>query len=352
MNNTYRIIDANANRVCEGLRVIEDWLRFVAENQELTAEVKAMRHTIRDTLRELDGKMLLKRAASTDVGLAVSQAETAPGKEQLLPANFKRVQEGLRVIEESLKLLQYPSLAKAVERCRFHTYTLEQLVQPLTAMAKKRQALATDLYGLTAREFSRGRSNVEMVRAMIDGGIRLIQYREKDLTPKEKLKECDTIRHLTREAGVTFIVNDHPDLALLVEADGIHLGQDDLDPVRVRRLVGPEPIIGLSTHSPQQGRAALTQQVDYIGVGPIFPTFTKKDVCPPVGLEYLDYAVENIPLPFVAIGGIKEHNLRQVLQRGAKLVALVTEITGAENIPQKIKTLRKIIQEERDKHEL
>jgi thiamine-phosphate pyrophosphorylase len=172
------------------------------------------------------------------------------------------------------------------------------------------------------------------------------------LTPKEKLKECDTIRHLTREAGVTFIVNDHPDLALLVEADGIHLGQDDLDPVRVRRLVGPEPIIGLSTNSPQQGRAALTQQVDYIGVGPIFPTFTKKDVCPPVGLEYLDYAVENIPLPFVAIGGIKEHNLRQVLQRGAKLVALVTEITGAENIPQKIKTLRKIIQEERDKHEL
>lgn len=352
MNSVFRILDANANRVCEGLRVIEDWLRFTAGDVELTAQTKTLRHTVRDTLREFDGEFLRERAADTDVGLAISQEEAAPSREQLLPANFKRAQEGLRVIEENLKLSECSEAAKAIERCRFLTYTLEKLIQPLTARVKAKTMLNTDLYGLTAREFSKGRSNVDVVRAMIDGGLRLIQYREKDLTPKAKLMECDKIRCLTQEAEVTFIINDHPDLALLVKADGIHVGQDDLDPARLRKLVGQEMIIGLSTHCPQQGKAALAQLVDYIGVGPIFPTFTKKDVCTPVGLEYLDFAVQNIQLPFVAIGGIKEHNLRQVIRRGAKMVALVTEIVGAENIPQKITVLREIIREETEGYDL
>lgn len=200
--------------------------------------------------------------------------------------------------------------------------------------------LEADIYGITSEEHSLGRSNSEVVARMIDSGIRVIQYREKDKSAREKYRECLQIRKMTRDAGVTFIVNDHADLALLVEADGIHLGQDDLPPEKVRELVGAEMLIGLSTHSAAQAEAAVASGVDYIGVGPIFATKTKKDVGDPVGLEYLDYVVENLKLPFVAIGGIKEHNIGEVSRRGAKCIALVTEIVGAEDIGAKVRALR------------
>lgn len=203
--------------------------------------------------------------------------------------------------------------------------------------------LKADIYGITAEEYSLGRSNIEVVAQMIDSGIKVIQYRDKEKKARQKYEECLRIREMTREAGVTFIVNDHPDLALLVHADGVHLGQDDLPPERVRELVGEEMIIGLSTHSPAQARAAVRSGVDYIGVGPIFATRTKKDVCDPVGLSYLEYVVQNIDLPFVAIGGIKEHNIAEVSRRGAKCIALVTEIVGAEDIGAKVRALRTAI---------
>jgi len=195
------------------------------------------------------------------------------------------------------------------------------------------------IYGITAEEHSRGRSNTEVVREMIKAGIKIIQYREKDKNMSAKYRECLQLRQMTREAGVTFIVNDHPDLALLAEADGVHLGQDDLPAEAVRRLVGRKMIIGLSTHCPQQAEAALRAEVDYIGVGPLFPTSTKKDVCAPVGLTYLEYVVANIPLPFVAIGGIKKQNIREVIDRGATCVCLVTEIVGAADIQSLVRSL-------------
>lgn len=200
--------------------------------------------------------------------------------------------------------------------------------------------LKTGIYGITAEEYSRGRDNIQVVRQMIDAGIKIIQYREKEKKARQKYEECLVIRELTRQAGVTFIVNDHIDLALLADADGVHIGQDDLPPEQVRQLVGEERLIGLSTHSPAQARAAQAAAVDYIGVGPIFATQTKKDVCDPVGLEYLEYVVENVSLPFVAIGGIKEQNIRQVTARGARCIALVTEIVGAADISAKVTALQ------------
>ncbi|OPY58905.1 MAG: Thiamine-phosphate synthase [Pelotomaculum sp. PtaU1.Bin035] len=213
-------------------------------------------------------------------------------------------------------------------------------------MAIKR-GLATlmkaDIYGITAEEYSLGRSNIEVAGLMIASGIKVIQYREKEKKLRQKYDECLVIRKMTRVAGVTFIINDHVDLALLVDADGVHLGQDDLPPLKVRELAGEEMLIGLSTHSPVQAEAAVKSGVDYIGVGPIFATQTKKDVCEPVGLEYLEYAAKNIKLPFVAIGGIKEHNLAEVSRRGAACVALVTEIVGAEDIAAKVCALKAIL---------
>jgi len=201
---------------------------------------------------------------------------------------------------------------------------------------------ATDLYGITATEYSLGRSNVEVVREMIRADISIIQYREKEKKLHEQYRECLEIRILTREAGVLLIVNDHLDLALAVEADGVHLGQDDLPLQVARRLAGRHLLIGISTHSSDQAQAAFAAGADYIGVGPIFATKTKKDVCAPVGLEYLEYVARNINLPFVAIGGIKEHNLALVRARGAKCCALVSEIVGAPDIPAQVRSLREV----------
>ncbi|MBU1567374.1 MAG: thiamine phosphate synthase [Proteobacteria bacterium] len=205
--------------------------------------------------------------------------------------------------------------------------------------------LPPGIYGITAEKYSRGRSTDQVVRAMIDGGILIIQYREKRPVKSfaVMLEECREIRRLTREAGVLFIVNDYADIARLVDADGVHVGQDDLPVPAVRELIGPDKLIGLSTHNPEQAAAAVLAGADYIGVGPIFATTTKEDVCLPVGLEYLEHVVRCCPLPFVAIGGIKEHNLGQILQRGAKTVCLVTEIVGAEDIAATVGRLQAAI---------
>ncbi|MGE4299943.1 MAG: thiamine phosphate synthase [Desulfovibrionaceae bacterium] len=204
----------------------------------------------------------------------------------------------------------------------------------------RKSIIDTDIYCLTAAKFSRGRSNLDVVRAMLDAGASLVQYREKEMKMGVKYEECLAIRAMTRDAGAAFIVNDDIDLALLVEADGVHVGQHDLPVPAVRRLVGERMAIGLSTHTPEEARAAVAQGADYIGVGPIFRTYTKEDVVDPVGFGYLDWVAANIGLPFVAIGGIKEHNVAEVARHGARCVAIVTDIVEAEDIGAKIQAIR------------
>lgn len=207
-------------------------------------------------------------------------------------------------------------------------------------MKRQNRIIDTDLYCITSEEHSRGRSNIEVVSEMIEAGVKVIQYREKEKKLLHKYNECLKIRDMTKEAGVTFIVNDHVDLAILVEADGVHIGQDDLPIEKVRELVGKEMIIGVSTHSPEQAEEAVRRGADYIGVGPIYRTYTKKDVCDPVGLDYLNYVVRNLSVPHVAIGGIKQHNMLEVIERGAKCISMVTEIVGADDIGEKIRAIK------------
>ena len=208
---------------------------------------------------------------------------------------------------------------------------------------RNRIIIPEGIYGITGDNFAHGKNNLECVKAMIEGGIKIIQYRDKTKSIKEKVKEAKEIRELCKENGVVFIVNDHVDIAILVDADGVHIGQDDMNPSDVRKLIGNDKIIGLSTHSEEQGMEAyLNPDVDYIGVGPIFSTTTKDTA--PVGLEYLEYAVKNLHLPFTAIGGIKEHNLREIISRGAKNVCLVSDIVGADNITEKVRQLQNLIE--------
>jgi thiamine-phosphate pyrophosphorylase len=176
---------------------------------------------------------------------------------------------------------------------------------------------------------------------MLAAGIKIIQYREKrpDKSHRQMLAECRRIRAMTREAGALFVVNDYVDIALLAEADGVHVGQDDLPVPDVRRLIGSDKLIGLSTHSLEQAKAAQADGADYIGVGPLFSTRTKVDVTAPVGLATLDQALRAVDLPIVAIGGIKTHNIAEVARHGARTICLVTEIVAAEDIAAMVRKL-------------
>ncbi len=198
----------------------------------------------------------------------------------------------------------------------------------------------TDIYALTDSNLSLGRSVVEVVQALLNAQVKIIQYREKKLKAGEMLRQCQELRSMTHAAGACFIVNDHIDIAILVDADGVHIGQEDLPLGEVRKLVGPHKIIGLSTHNPEQAREAVALGADYIGVGPIFATQTKEDVCAPVGYEYLDFVAKNISLPFVAIGGIKRHNINEVVKHGGNCCALVSELVGAQDIVERVAEVR------------
>ena len=200
----------------------------------------------------------------------------------------------------------------------------------------KKEKLNHKLYCITGEKYSLGRSTVKVTEEMLKAGVKIIQYREKHKTKKQKYADCAELRRLTKIAGATFIVNDDIDIAMSVNADGAHIGQDDMPIEAARSLLGEDMIIGLSTHSPRQAMDAAGRGADYIGVGPIYPTKTKENVCAPVGIEYLDYVVGNMDIPFVVIGGIKLHNIDEVLKHGAKCAALVTEIVGAPDIKSRI----------------
>ncbi len=343
--NNWRIIDANINRASEGARVIEDITRFYYGNSDISEELKKLRHNVREILKENNSALLANRDPDNDCGFAISQKEISDKAEdhnEIILKNFKRLQEALRAIEENLKNAGYGTLAKSYEKRRFESYGIEK---KLFFLIKKKDVLNTDIYAITGEKFSLGRVNIEIVSELIDAGVKIIQYREKEKDMIEKYKECIKIREITKDADVCFIVNDNIDLAIAAEADGVHIGQEDMPINVVRKLVGENMIIGLSTHSPAQAKNAVENKADYIGVGPIFATRTKKDVVAPVGYEYLDYVAENINIPFVVIGGIKEHNISEVAKKRAKCFAMITEIVGAENIGKKIANLRSVISE-------
>jgi thiamine-phosphate pyrophosphorylase len=346
MNNVYRILDANINRASEGLRVLEDLARFYYNNKEISGRLKEIRHAIRKKCMRMLKDFLNSRDSINDVGLSLSKELGIDNKETLIElacANFKRIQEALRTIEENLRIIGQYEISKFYEECRFEAYDIEKAFFIATSKEKRRARFETDLYCITAQEHSKGRNNIEVVHEMIKAGVKVIQYREKDKKLKEKYYECMEIRKITKDARTTFIINDDIDIAMLVKADGVHIGQDDLPIEKVRELVGNSMIIGLSTHSQEQAKEAVEKGADYIGVGPIYRTYTKKDVCEPVGLDYLDYVVKNIDIPFVAIGGIKENNIHEVISCGARCIAMVTAVVGSDNIEEYIKGIREKI---------
>jgi len=185
----------------------------------------------------------------------------------------------------------------------------------------------------------------ENAQAIIDGGAKILQLRAKKLSSGEFLEACRIIRKITKDKGAIFIVNDRVDIALLADADGVHLGQDDLPVKEARRLLGNNKIIGYSTHNLREAIESEKLPVDYISFGPIFATKTKEDAQTPKGLKGLDEARKAVKIPIVAIGGITETNMAHVLKQAVESVAMISDILTARDIPQKINRLISIAQE-------
>jgi thiamine-phosphate pyrophosphorylase len=199
-----------------------------------------------------------------------------------------------------------------------------------------------DIYPVTCERLSAGRSNLEVLHAIIEGGARIVQLREKEYSAKDLYHLALKFREITSKAGVLLLINDHLDIAMAVEADGVHLGQDDL-PVAAARRIAPELLIGASTHSLEEALQAQEEGADYVNIGPIFPTKTKEGIEHYLGPDAIGAIGPEIRIPFTVMGGINESNIEQVLAKGARRVAIVTAITQAPDISERVSTLRKRI---------
>lgn len=205
------------------------------------------------------------------------------------------------------------------------------------------------LYLVTDRGLARGRPTVDVVREAVAGGVTCVQLREKSCGTRDFLEEARRLRALTRELGVPLIVNDRVDIALAIEADGVHLGQQDMPIPDARRVGPPEWIIGASAESLEQARLAEQAGADYVGVSPVFATPTKADAAPPLGLAGLRAIRAAVKIPLVAIGGIHAGNAREVIQAGADGIAVVSAIVAVESPMDAAKQLRQLVEGERDK---
>jgi thiamine-phosphate pyrophosphorylase len=326
---TARIIDAAANRAREALRVVEDYCRFSLNDPLLCRETKEMRHSLAECLGRTSHLPLLQsRDTLGDAGTALSTASESHRDSPLDVArtNLKRLQEALRSLEEYGKVVD-PEIGRAIERLRYRSYTLEKaLVAGSSARERLKNArlylLITGSACATSLEF--------LIEESVAGGVDIVQLREKELADGELLARARRVRQLTRKAGALFIVNDRPDIARLCEADGVHLGQDDMPIQEARRIVGAEPLIGVSTHSLELVRRAVMAGANYIGVGPVFPSPTKQFAHFP-GLEFVRTAFEETTLPAFALGGINHENVTEVLAAGAKRIAVSSAICAAND---------------------
>ena len=213
--------------------------------------------------------------------------------------------------------------------------------RPIHNIAIRKLASDFHLYVLTDHGLSRGRPNVEVVKEAIAGGADAIQLRDKGYTAKRLIQEALILRDITCESGIPFIVNDRVDVALAADADGVHLGQDDFPISWVRRLLGKDKIIGVSTHNLEEALQAEKDGADYISIGAVFPTATKPDAQPLAGLELITDIKRNVNIPLVAIGGIKEENAAQVREAGADCIAVISAVVSADDIENAARNIRK-----------
>lgn len=325
----YRILDAAANRAREGLRVLEDYVRFAWNDRHLARLCKELRHELTALLGELPQMALLSARntledVGTHLGTPAEYRRAQPA--DVLAAACKRTEEALRCLEEFGKVLN-THFGPRCEQLRYRVYTLEKAV--LRTGFNRDRLASQQLYLLLTEELCpRGAGPV--LHAALAAGVRMVQIREKRMTDRELVERCRWARRVTHEADALLIINDRPDIAAVVDADGVHVGQSELTVAEARQIVGPDRLVGVSTHNLEQAHQAVLDGADYLGVGPVFPSRTKT-FSTLAGLDFVHQVAGEITLPWFAIGGITVDNIAQVCEAGASRVAVSAAICAAED---------------------
>ncbi|MBM3966193.1 MAG: thiamine phosphate synthase [Planctomycetes bacterium] len=342
-----RILDANRNRVLEGLRTLEDLARFHSF-PELQAAYKGYRHTLLEASSGWDSNgMLAARNADEDVGRTqktAAERDRSNGLEAIAATASGRVEQGLRVLEETAKFA-FPSSSGAIESIRYRVYDTN---------AKLRLALAHDasffgqakLYVLVDCQLPL-RQFLDRLREMSAAGVGLIQIRDKQSSSETLLAYSRSALDALDDRRTRVIMNDRVDLAQITNVWGVHVGQEDIPPRDAVALLGSHKIVGWSTHDVDQVRKAIEQRVDYIGCGPTFPSHTKS-FHEFAGTGFLREAQamlmeNNAALPAYAIGGIHSGNLQEVLETGFTRVAVSSAVWGAENPGKAAERIRRFL---------
>jgi thiamine-phosphate pyrophosphorylase len=206
-------------------------------------------------------------------------------------------------------------------------------------------ALKLDTYIITNADIVPGRDHIQGAKEALLGGANVIQFREKKMETGEMIRVCHAIQDMCRQHGATFIVNDRVDVALAIDADGVHVGQQDMAAATARRLIGPKKILEVSVGNLETARQAEADGADYVGVGMIFPAGLKKDIRVAKGLEVLREVSQNIKIPVVAIGGIDHANAASCIEAGAAGCAIITAVIGAPDVRQATADMARVISE-------
>ena len=305
-----RIIDANLNRAAEAARVLEDVSRFHLSSAALAEEVKSIRHAIR---KETDPSGLLQARDSDRDVARVEERSARDGLRDVALANFRRLEEAFRVLEEVT-----PGASQVFSDLRYRAYSLEKRIMRLLSRRSADVLGGPCVCVLVTR--SMVSDPLKFIREVIEGGAGMIQLREKSADDKDFTEYASKVHELTSNAGVILVINDRADIARAVSADGVHVGQEDLDVESARSIVGEDCIVGVSTHSEAEISAACSNGADYIGFGPVFETQTKERQPVPAGA--LKNSVKLSSVPVYAIGGVGPENIAEVVSAGAKCAAV------------------------------
>ena len=338
MSSVLRLIDANLNRAREALRVMEDFVRFGRDDAALSAELKSLRHDLAAATSALARDAVWHRDVAADVGrtLTTPQESHRTDPTHVAVAAGKRLTEALRSLEEYLKI-DHPQAAAAVEALRYRAYAVEARLARLARPAHARLEAAR-LYVLITEAACGGRDWASVAESALRGGAEVLQLREKALEGGELLARARRLVRMCCDYGAVSIINDRADVAVLAEADGVHVGQGDLPAAEVRRIVGDAALVGVSTHEIGQAQRALADGADYLGAGPVWPSSTKPREINP-GLDYLRQLAD-VPRPVFAIAGITLDRVDQVRATGVGRIAVTAAATQAADVEAACRLLR------------
>jgi thiamine-phosphate pyrophosphorylase len=318
----YRLLDANCNRAMEGLRTLEDFHRFIANDEATIQQLKVLRHELAEASRCLDRRKLIEhRNSPQDVGSQVThEAESIRRRPiDVVLAAANRTQQALRCLEEYGKLLK-PEFADRIERLRYRAYDLFRSIELEANILQEKDFLHRSyLYVLVDCRLPL-ELFVNRAIQISNAGVDLIQIRDKEASAAKLIEYAIRLRQAIEDHQTRIVINDRVDIANLVNL-GVHLGQDDLSLKDARRFLGSSVPIGLSTHDIGQARQAVAQGADYIGCGPTFPSSTKNFETF-AGTKFLKQVSPEIALPAFAIGGITLERLDDVLEAGIGRVAV------------------------------